>query len=283
MCGGVVKLGKKVGVGADGTPSQIEIIGSRDVADSDYGVLALRRPDVDIYGRPIGPDVPIGTDMVVYDQTAMVPYDRSNLSSLDAMADRLASLRAGPLRLTNTPDVVAPRDGAAPPRESTLSNLTAIASAALAAGVPIAALAAYLSSVTGSSGGPAGPAGPAPTTQPPRPPPPPPVVQPPRPPTTTIDRTRPDVYAPTGPSGTNLTRGATGRAAAAARAAAQRRGEADIAYYLETGNLPSKYRQRGSGKSDGRSARAAIVRKVMGERGMSMIEASKYVKAHNLY
>jgi hypothetical protein len=31
------------------------------------------------------------------------------------------------------------------------------------------------------------------------------------------------------------------------------------------------------------NARAAIVRKVMSEKGLSMIEASKYVKAHNLY
>jgi hypothetical protein len=36
-------------------------------------------------------------------------------------------------------------------------------------------------------------------------------------------------------------------------------------------------------KADGRSARAAVVRKVMREMGVSMIEASKYVKANNLY
>lgn len=39
----------------------------------------------------------------------------------------------------------------------------------------------------------------------------------------------------------------------------------------------------GSGRSDGRSARAAIVRKVMSEKGLKMIEASKYVKEHGLY
>lgn len=38
----------------------------------------------------------------------------------------------------------------------------------------------------------------------------------------------------------------------------------------------------GSG-SDGRKARAAVVKKVMAEKGMSMIEASKYVKEHGLY
>lgn len=35
--------------------------------------------------------------------------------------------------------------------------------------------------------------------------------------------------------------------------------------------------------NDGRLARAAIVKRVMAERGLKMIEASKYVKAHGLY
>jgi hypothetical protein len=38
-----------------------------------------------------------------------------------------------------------------------------------------------------------------------------------------------------------------------------------------------------SGGARSRSARAEIVKKVMKEKGMKMIEASKYVKAHNLY
>jgi hypothetical protein len=62
--------------------------------------------------------------------------------------------------------------------------------------------------------------------------------------------------------------------------------QGDLAYYLQTGNLgDTAYSRniRGSGKHDGRSVRAAIVRKVMQEHGCSMIEASKYVKAHNLY
>ena len=42
-------------------------------------------------------------------------------------------------------------------------------------------------------------------------------------------------------------------------------------------------RMSGSGRSDGRSARAAIVRRVMSEKGLKMIEASKYVKEHGLY
>lgn len=37
------------------------------------------------------------------------------------------------------------------------------------------------------------------------------------------------------------------------------------------------------GAGDGRRKRAEVVKKVMAEKGMKMIEASKYVKAHNLY
>jgi hypothetical protein len=44
-----------------------------------------------------------------------------------------------------------------------------------------------------------------------------------------------------------------------------------------------KAKRRPAGASDGRRKRADIVKKVMAEKGMSMIEASKYVKAHNLY
>jgi len=40
---------------------------------------------------------------------------------------------------------------------------------------------------------------------------------------------------------------------------------------------------RSGGASDGRKRRAEIVRKVMAEKGMKMIEASKYVKANGLY
>jgi hypothetical protein len=37
------------------------------------------------------------------------------------------------------------------------------------------------------------------------------------------------------------------------------------------------------GGAGGRAKRAAIVKKVMAEKGLKLIEASKYVKAHNLY
>jgi hypothetical protein len=39
----------------------------------------------------------------------------------------------------------------------------------------------------------------------------------------------------------------------------------------------------GEGASDGRRRRAEIVKKVMAEKGLKMIEASKYVKEHGLY
>lgn len=42
-------------------------------------------------------------------------------------------------------------------------------------------------------------------------------------------------------------------------------------------------RRAPAGPSDGRRKRAEIVKKVMAEKGMKMIEASKYVKAHGLY
>jgi len=42
-------------------------------------------------------------------------------------------------------------------------------------------------------------------------------------------------------------------------------------------------RRAGAGPNDGRRKRAEIVKRVMAERGVSMIEASKYVKAHGLY
>jgi hypothetical protein len=44
-----------------------------------------------------------------------------------------------------------------------------------------------------------------------------------------------------------------------------------------------RIRKTPRGKSDGRAKRAEIVKKVMREKGLKMIEASKYVKANNLY
>jgi hypothetical protein len=44
-----------------------------------------------------------------------------------------------------------------------------------------------------------------------------------------------------------------------------------------------KKKRAPAGPNDGRKRRAEIVRKVMAEKGMKMIDASKYVKQHNLY
>ena len=63
----------------------------------------------------------------------------------------------------------------------------------------------------------------------------------------------------------------------------------EVKFYLQSGNLPDRFysdyvpTKRGSGKPDGRSNRAEVVRKVMREKGMKLIEASKYVKEHGLY
>lgn len=70
----------------------------------------------------------------------------------------------------------------------------------------------------------------------------------------------------------------------------------EVAWYLRSGNLPERYTSRGrqgrgvlqithggAKKSDGRSARAEVVKKVMKERGVNLAQASKIVKAEGLY
>lgn len=52
---------------------------------------------------------------------------------------------------------------------------------------------------------------------------------------------------------------------------------------LEGGRIKKGKAPKGKGQSDGRAKRAEIVKKVMKEQGLKMIEASKYVKANNLY
>jgi hypothetical protein len=49
------------------------------------------------------------------------------------------------------------------------------------------------------------------------------------------------------------------------------------------GNNGGRKRRAPAGPNDGRRRRAEIVKKVMADKGCSMIEASKYVKAHGLY
>jgi len=63
--------------------------------------------------------------------------------------------------------------------------------------------------------------------------------------------------------------------------------EAEMARALSIANgappTGGKKRRAPAGPSDGRRARAEVVRKVMREKGLKMIEASKYVKEHGLY
>jgi len=51
----------------------------------------------------------------------------------------------------------------------------------------------------------------------------------------------------------------------------------------ERGDTKGKGQPSGGKKPRGSSSRNAIVAKVMREKGMKLVEASKYVKAHNLY
>jgi hypothetical protein len=51
----------------------------------------------------------------------------------------------------------------------------------------------------------------------------------------------------------------------------------------DAGGTGGRRRRAPAGANDGRRKRAEVVKKVMREKGLSMIDASKYVKAHNLY
>ena len=62
----------------------------------------------------------------------------------------------------------------------------------------------------------------------------------------------------------------------------RRRGGASISKTGHTEGAGTK-RRAPAGASDGRRRRADIVKKVMSQKGLSMIEASRYVKQHNLY
>ena len=52
---------------------------------------------------------------------------------------------------------------------------------------------------------------------------------------------------------------------------------------MVSGGAKAKKTRKAAGPDDGRRKRAEIVKKVMAEKGCSMIEASKYVKQHGLY
>ena len=63
----------------------------------------------------------------------------------------------------------------------------------------------------------------------------------------------------------------------------------EVQFYLQSGNLPDRFyagprTRKGAGRGKGRrSERAAIVKRVMAEKGMKMTDASRYVKQNGLY
>jgi len=70
---------------------------------------------------------------------------------------------------------------------------------------------------------------------------------------------------------------------AAAAAPAPAAADMSLGLDLPPPEKKGKGRRAPAGPNDGRRKRAEIVKKVMAEKGLKMIEASKYVKAHNLY
>ena len=57
-----------------------------------------------------------------------------------------------------------------------------------------------------------------------------------------------------------------------------------LSHARETVDGSGKKKKRApASASDGRRKRAEVVKRVMKEQGLKMIEASKYVKAHGLY
>ena len=211
--------------------------------------------------------------------TALVPRTGAYgfLPSTDPLASFISATRGTPQLLLT--DAASAANAAAAPttvaaRLAALGVTPARAAAALAAGVTVAGLADYFSQQQQQQ-------------QPPdaglydqynNPNWPGTVVVPPRNPTVIVDGPGSGPYLgnPSGPSTRpgNVPGGMT---------------PAEIAFYLQSGNLPrgfykeSKNLRTGAGKSDGRSARAAVVNKVMREHGLSLPAASKFVKVHGLY
>jgi len=228
--------------------------------------------------------------------TTLALRPASNLSSLSGIgASRSLASRLGALRPSTAltvrapgssaavpynPEAAAYRLGTSAPARTMASRLAAMGitparvAMALAAGVGIAGLASYFGDQSdsgyydeGVGSGPRGPGGPGGPSVPP--------IQPPGGP-----------GGPGGPSGPSGLPGMTPE-------------EED--FFLRTGNVPYRYlegslgqKKRGGrsmrepersapSKSDGRSKRAAIVRKVMSEKGLSLPAASKYVKDNGLY
>lgn len=217
------------------------------------------------------------TALAVRGVESLVPFSSSAASR--SLAARLASLNSSSSRVlaTRTPGVVKPynpaeaafRLSATAPGKTMAARLASMGitparvAAALAAGVAITGLADYFANEAAQQSGDAGyyddthghgPGGPG---------------------------------APGGPSGPTVVDGVMPPPPPGLNSA-----ETDM--YLRTGNVPYRYlegslgrRKQGGRKapnpSDGRSKRAAIVRKVMAEQKLSLPMASKYVKENGLY
>jgi hypothetical protein len=266
-----------------------------------FGNIFRGRPSVPV--APRGPVVPAGP--TVSTSTAMVPYNpaqaalpgiRAALAARQAAAEAAEAAAAagrGPLAVRN-PGTLAVYDEAAAAaairanpskaradisaRLSRMGITPGRVAAALAAGVGLAGLITYFSA-------PSAPSGPSDSGYY-------------EPPETTIGH--PDPTGPEGPGGT-VTHGdpypETGGPGGLLPPLGEPGGflpppppglkKPELAWYLQSGNLPDRYRQRrrvmGSGRGVRHNPRAAIVRKVMREQGLSMPAASSFVKQNGLY
>ena len=217
-----------------------------------------------------------GTSSVVpYSAAAASESLAARLAALNTPASRALALRAPGTIKPYNPAEAAFRLGSTAPTQTMAARLAAMgitparAAAALAAGVAIGSLADYFANEAHAQSGdagyyepPPGPAGPGPR--------------------------RPG--GPGGPGGPIIDDGTP---------QPRPMTKSETSSYLKTGNIPRRFligsiaqnqqeaAMEGMGKahrgSDGRSARAAVVRKVMAEHGMSLPAASKYVKEHGLY
>ena len=206
---------------------------------------------------------------VVEPHTSIVPYNPR--AALDRTGSTLVNYRPGSTSIKpyNPAEAQAALNALRPKAVPTdaksisqrLADMGVTSSrvmAALALGIPLLALIPYFESgADGTGNGSSGAAYyPSDPTQPPQPPQP----QPPRPPMPPMPPIPPSGYPGTGAHG-----------------------DQPWWSYLQTVAPKKGGRKHRGGRSDGRSARAAIVRKVMQEQGLKLIDASKYVKQHGLY
>jgi len=220
------------------------------------------------------------TALALRPAASIVPYSAARASQ--SLASRFAALSTPSTRALalRTPGVIKPynpaeaafRIGSKAPAPTMAARLAAMGvtparvAAALAAGVAIGSLADYFANEANASSGDSG------------------YYEPPE--GFTIPHYGPE--GPYGPGGPIVDVGTP-----------KPMTKAETNIYLKTGNIPRRFligsaeenlqeaAMAGMGRAkrghDGRSARAAVVRKVMAEQGMSLPAASKYVKEHGLF